>query len=300
MPGPRRPTGGIRFALELDGTPAGLPEAAAGGDAVAEVVVAPPGPDGIRRKHLGPVGYTDIVLTCGIGMEKPLWSWLADTLAGTATPRNGALRILDLDGRERERATFTHALVTEIGLPALDAASRDAFRLTVRITAEQVQRQQGKGAPVTAGVKGKQALVSDFSVSLDGLDLDGVARVGALSVRRPIAQDAVGETRDVEVTPGPVEVPNLELALAETRSESIAAWHRRFVIEGNNGDGEEKSGSISLLDPARKDALLRLDLKGVGIFALERAPAAGGDAIARLEARMYCEEMRLVPGSQVG
>ena len=132
MPGPRAPTGATRFALELEGKVVGLLASAAGGDAVGEVVVEPPGPDGIQRKHLGAVRYTDIVLACGIAMEEPFWTWLADTVAGKRSPLNGALRILDFDGKERERATFTNALITEIGFPKLDGASRDAFQLTVR------------------------------------------------------------------------------------------------------------------------------------------------------------------------
>lgn len=283
MPGPRAPTGATAFVLELDGAAAGQARSAAGGDAVAEVVVEPAGPDGIRRKHLGAVRYTDIVLACGIDMEKSFWSWLADTVAGKSSPRDGALRMLDFERKERELATFTNAMVTEIGLPALDAASRDAFQLTVRITAERVQRKRGSGASVSGNVKaGKQALVSNFRVSLDGLDLDNVARVGPLTLRRPLAEEA--------------EIPDLDLTLSEARSESIVDWHRKFVIDGNNSVADEKSGSIALLDPARMDTLLQVDLTGVGIFALERTTAAAGtDAISRLTTRMYCQGMRLVP-----
>jgi len=283
VPGPRAPTGTTAFALELDGAAAGFPRSAAGGDAVGEVVVEPAGPDGIQRKHLGAVRYTDIVLSCGIDMEPSFWSWLADTVAGKSSPRGGALRILDFDRKERELVTFTNAVVTEIGFPALDGASKDAFQLTVRIAAESVERQRGSGASVTGSVKGvKQALVSNFRVSLDGLNLDRVARVGPLTLRRRLAEEA--------------EIPDVELTLSQAGSDSIVDWHRAFVIEGRNSDADEKSGSIALLDPALRDTLLQVDLTGVGIFSLERTEAAGRtDAISRITTRMYCEEMRLVP-----
>ena len=295
MPGVRQPTGATRFALELDGAGAGLPASAAGGDAVGDVVVAP-GPDGIQRKHIGAVRFTDIVLTCGIAMEKPFWSWLADTVSGKSAARNGALRILDFDRKERERLTFTNALVTEISFPALDGSSKEAFQFTVRIAPEFVRRERGDGTSVIGNVKSKQALVSNFEVTLGDLDLSRVAGVGPLTVRRPLAEDAVGAVRDVQLTPGPLEIGDLELTLSEAGSESIVDWHRTFVIDGKSSDAEEKSGSIALLDPARSDALLKLDLTGVGIFALERTAAAGGtDAISRLTARMYCEELRVIP-----
>ena len=118
-------------------------------------------------------------------------------------------------------------------------------------------------------------------MSLDGLDLDSVARVGPLTLRRPLAAEA--------------EIPDLELTLSEAGSASIADWHRTFVIDGDNGEKDEKSGSIALLDPALRDTLLQVDLSGVGIFALARTAAASGtDAISRITTRMYCEEMRLV------
>lgn len=288
MPGPRNPSGATRFALELDGTVVGLPASAAGGDAVGEVVVEPSGVDGVRRKHLGAVRYTDIVLRCGVGMEKAFWSWLSDTLAGTGQPRDGALRLFGADGKERERATFTGALVTEIGWPALDGSSRDPFQLTVRIAPGHVERERGGGGNVPVSPKAKQALASNFAVELGDLNLKRVARVAPLIVRRPVTEEALGA----------VEIPDLELTLAEVGSESVADWHRTFVVEGDNGQAREKAGSISLLDPAGKRTVLRLDLAGVGIFALERAPAASADAVARLTARMYCEEMRLAPGPQ--
>ena len=163
MPSPPRP-GASRFVLELDGITAGSPEAAQGGDAVAEVVVSPAGPDGVQRKQLGAVRYTDIVLTCGIGMEPPFWTWLSDTLTGKDPQRDGALRVLDFDRKEREAVTFTNALVTEIGLPALDAGSKETFQVTVRISAEHIQRGRGSGAAFAASVGKKQALVYSMRV----------------------------------------------------------------------------------------------------------------------------------------
>ena len=118
------------------------------------MVVEPAGPDGIQRKHLGAVRYTDIVLTCGIDMEKSFWSWLADTVAGKSSPRDGALRMLDFDRKERELATFTNAVVTEIGLPALDAASKDAFQLTVS-TDRAPSFEAGSSGAFAAGGSGR-------------------------------------------------------------------------------------------------------------------------------------------------
>ena len=63
------------FALSLDGAMAGWLQNVQGGAAVAEVVREKTGADPIVRNHIGPVGYEDIVLTCGTGMSKAFYDW---------------------------------------------------------------------------------------------------------------------------------------------------------------------------------------------------------------------------------
>ena len=179
-------TGATRFALELDGNARrACPTSAQGGDAVGEVVVDPAGPDGIQRKHLGAVHYTDIVLTCGIGMEPAFWTWLSDTLEGKNEPRDGALRVLDFDGKERERVEFTNGLVTEIGFPALDGASKDALR--AHRPHRRRSRSGGSAAaarPPPAASRASRRSCRTSACRSTGLDLKRASRVGPLTIRR--------------------------------------------------------------------------------------------------------------------
>jgi hypothetical protein len=58
------------------------------------------------------------------------------------------------------------------------------------------------------------------------------------------------------------------------------------------GRGGEKNGVLELLAPAGKKPLATLTLSGLGIYRLaENTFAAPGDAIARVEATMYCERV---------
>lgn len=287
-----------RVALELGGVPAGLPSFAAGGDATADVVAEKLGTSTVRRKHLAGVRYTDILLTCGLDMGTAFWTWLADALASQQTTRDGALVVLDYDFKEVQRLTFQHALVTQIGFPALDAGSKDSARLAVRLSPEltRLQKPSGKPSYGKSLVSGKQKkwLASNFRVTIPGLDLTKVNRVEALTVDVVAEEHAIGEARIYEQTVAELTVPDVELTVPESHAADLRAWHEDFVINGNNDSSHEKTGSIEMLSPDLRDVLFRLDLTGLGIYALADAPIeAGSEGIRRVKAKLYCEEMRL-------
>jgi hypothetical protein len=294
----KRGYGPGRVALELGGVPAGLPFFAAGGDATADVVAEKLGTSTVRRKHVAGVRYTDILLTCGLDMGAGFWTWLADALASRQTPHDGALVLLDYDFNEVRRLTFQHALVTQIGFPALDAGSKDTARVAVRLSPEltHAQRSSGKASYGKGLVSAKQKkwLASNFRVTVPGLDLTKVSRVEALTVDVVAEVHAIGEARIYEQAVAVVTVPDVELTVPDSHAADLRAWHEDFVINGHNDSSHEKSGSIEMLSPDLRDVLLRLDLSGLGIYALADAPVeAGSEAILRAKAKLYCEEMRL-------
>ena len=74
-------------------------------------------------------------------------------------------------------------------------------------------------------------------------------------------------------------------------------WFEDFVVKGNNGDANEKSGALLFLAPDLKAELARITLHNLGIFALRRdRQGAGTDAIQRVTAELYCERMELAVG----
>src|SRR6185503_1603740 len=121
----RRSFAAGRFALEVDGEPA-LIQAFEGGDAHAAVVAETPGPDAcFVSKHLAVVEYEEIAITCGTGMTAGFYSWLQNSLGCQSVRKDGAVVGTDFKFAERSRRTFTQAIVTEIGFPALDAADKN-------------------------------------------------------------------------------------------------------------------------------------------------------------------------------
>jgi tail tube protein gp19 len=292
-----------RFALELDGV-AALVQSVEGGDAHADVVEEPPGDDCFARKHLANVKYEDITITCGTGMTSDFYAWLQSFFGCEPTRKDGAIVALDFKSTERSRRTFTQALLTEIGFPACDGASKDSSLMTVKWSPEVTRRVKGSGKAVSpcGGAKvQKRWLPANFRLTIDGLDCTKVNKVDAFTVRRKLLESPVGDQRDFGREPGTVEVPNLVVTLPESQAQSFFDWHEEFVIKGNSGAEEEKDGKLEYLAPNLADVLFTIEFHNLGIFKLAPEKGeAGGDQIQRVTAEMYCEQMTFTPGKGVG
>jgi hypothetical protein len=145
------------------------------------------------------------------------------------------------------------------------------------------------------GPKQKLWLTSNFRLDIDGIDAAKVSRIAPFVVRRPIEIVSSGGTTTLQA--GMVDFPALRVTLSMSSADSWFDWYEDFVLNGNNGPAEERSGSISLLAPSL-DELARVDLAGVGIFRLttDRDDDAPPDQVPRLTAHLYSEQMTLVPG----
>jgi hypothetical protein len=283
-----------RFMVELDGAAAGFAETVDGGDVFADVVEEQAGADDVVHKHIGGVRFDDLELAVGSNMSAAFYDWIADTLKRKHVRKDGAVSFQDYTGAERERLTWQAGLLSAIGFPEVDAASRDAANLTVTIAPELTRHAKGSGSKST--VKGesgqKKWLASNFRLTIDGVDCTHVRKVGALTVVQAIAESAVGESRDVEKEPAALRIPNLVVSVAEAHAADFLSWHDDFVVKGNNDDSHEREGRLEFLGANRQDVLFTLSFRGLGIFRVARLKtASGAAAIATVEARMYCEEL---------
>ena len=291
---------GARYTLELNGASMGFIGSFEGGNATSDVVIESPGSDGIAHKHLAGVKYEDIVLTCDATMSQPFYDWLAAALKGNVSYQNGAVVAYDYRLVEVRRLNFFNTLVSEVGFPALDASSKDAATLRVKLTPEYTRRDTsnaGKAAATQPRAQKSTWLPSNFRLNIDGLDCTRVNRIEAITITRPALQNAIGELRETQKTPSYVQVPNLVLTLADnSNAAGFYNWHQSFVIEGNNGQNQEKNGTLQLLAANLKDAFFTLQFKNLGIFRLDPIQVSG-DAIARVQAEMYCDQILLTTGA---
>jgi hypothetical protein len=142
------------FDLELEGVSAGPLSNLQGGEAVAEVIEEKAGADHFTHKHVGNVHYNDIVLTFGGGMSKGFYDWIEQATLQNFSQKAGAVITSDPQGKAQRRLEWHGGLLTEIDFPKLDAASKDPFRMTVKITPEHTKSAAGSGnASVVKGQK---------------------------------------------------------------------------------------------------------------------------------------------------
>jgi hypothetical protein len=290
---PSRAFAGDKLALELDGSFAGWLLSFEGGAAVADVVAEKLGPDRIQKKHLGQVKYEDITIQCGAGMSKGFFEWIRASLGPQLARKNGAIVGADFRHREHSRLEFLGAIVSEVGLPAVDVSSREAAKMTVKLSPEVARRKAGSGASLkfAVDVGAHRWRTSDFRLTVGGVE-DSTSRankIEAITIKQKVAENPVGEIRGLE--PSGLEFPNLVVTVAASQAQSFYDWHEDFVIRGNCSDDREREGKLDYTD-SQDRPLFSLSFHHLGVFKVAPDKAeAGGENVRRVKAEMYCEKI---------
>ena len=273
-------------------------KSAEGGFPKSDVIQEQVGPNGVVKKRIGPPKYQDIAIQCHPVVPKPLFDWISAMLNGSPLRKNGAIITMDLNRAEQSRLQFNNALLTEVGIPACDGASKEPGYLTLKWAPEVTVPSAGKGTVSAAVAKTQKAwLPANFRLTIQGLDCTKVSRIEALTIRQPIADNDVGQARDLKKQPTRLDIPNLVVSLAEFSAGTFYAWFQDMVIKGNSGDSNERSGMLEFLDPTLKNTLFTVHFQRLGIFGFtpERSDASA-DGIKRVKAEMYCEQVSISQG----
>lgn len=288
--------GAGKLALELDGQAAGFSYGVEGGSAVGEVTTIAMGPNQIPNKQLTNLRYDPITVEFGPGMTRPWYDWISGTLDMKIQPRNGAVLSLSFDNKLQSRLDFMNALITEISFPTLDAASRDAGRMKVKLAPAATQQQKGSGAIVggTLSKATKQWLPANFRLNIQGLEqaTQRVNKIEALTIKVVLQPTQVGAKGSTLLQAVGIEIPNLVITLPEVDAGPFYQWHEDFVIKGINGPDKERPGVLEWLDPTLKTVLGSLQFFNLGIFKIapEKVEAAA-ETIRRVKVEMYCERI---------
>lgn len=289
--------GGGRSALELDGQFMDFLKSAEGGFPKAQVIQEKAGQNLLVKKRIGPPKYQDISIQCSPAIPKPLFDWIAATLNMSSVRKTGAIITTDFNGMEQSRLQFSHAMITELGIPACDGSSKEPGYLTVKFAPEFTAPLAGKGSVLKAvSAKSKAWLSSNFRLTIPGLDCSKVSTIDALTIKQSIAHNAVGQKRDFQNQPAQMEFPHLVLSIAEFSAGTFYAWFQDMVIKGNAGESHEKAGTLEFLDPTLKSTLFTISFHHLGIFGFTPEKSeANANKIKRVTVEMYCEQMTLVP-----
>jgi hypothetical protein len=279
---------GDTFFFQLDGASAGQVFGPQGGEAYADVVTEKLGPDHIAKKHIGNVKYNEFSVQLGMGMTKGLYEWVKNSWDGNYTRKNGAVVAADFNYKEKARATFQDALITEFTVPACDATSKDPAYMVLKAAPGATRYQDPDGTPV--GQPGTP-LPLNFKVEIEGVDATRVSKIESFTVKQGFTADATGQ-----LEPTHLEIPNLAIWLDPADSASWSAWEDDFVLKGNSGDDKERSGSLIYFNPKEVE-ILRLSFSNLGIFkGTPEASENNSDKIRRVKYELYCESITMKIG----
>jgi hypothetical protein len=233
-------------------------------------------------------------------MSKGFYEWIKAALDRKPVRPDGAIHNCDFDGNIISTLAWRSGLITEVGFPASDASAKEQALMTIRIAPEFTRQQATSGKINTSPypVKQQKWLSSNFRVSIQGCEeaCKRVNRIDAFSIKQQILEYPAGELRDHEKEPGNLEIPNLVITMAESHADAFYDWHKSFVIDGRNGQDQEKTGQLDYLSQDLSSTLFTLNFQGIGIFKLTPEKVeAGSENIRRFKAEMYCESIEFKP-----
>jgi hypothetical protein len=286
-----------RLALEVKSAFAGWLDSAEGGDAVGQVVVGNAGAGGIAEKHFNGIKkYEEITVTCGAGMEKAFYDWIAEGIGPRPTRKSGKIISLDANGREQSCLAFDNGLITEVGFPALDRASSGSAQMTVKIVPEITRRTRTAAGPVASRpARGARWLAANFRLNITGADTTHVNKIQPLMVKQILAPGGFG-------TPHySLQVPDLVVTLPDADAASYESWFEECVVRGNTGASMEKSGTLEFLaqnplDPTHPQTLFTLKFGHLGIFRFGPEKAETCASLPEAMAQMFCNDLSFMQG----
>jgi phage tail-like protein len=282
--------------LSLEGIKAGFVKSVEGGAVTADVIEEPAGATPFTKKHLGQTRYEDIIVGLTLSTNRTVYDWIRSSWEMKDVRKNGSLTFCDYNLKATSSLEFFNALITEVTIPACDAASKDAAFLKLRISPEFSRFASASGTVKVESIDKSQKswVPSSFALTIDELDCNKVSKIDPITVKRTLLFDEIGEEREVVKEPSRVEFPNLRVTLSEAGAQSWLAWHEDFVLKGNNEDDQERDGRLEFLTPTKKDEFLALNLFNLGIFRIAPDKSeATKDQLKRVTADLYCERMEL-------
>jgi phage tail-like protein len=298
-------TGG-RFAFEFDDkASAGFVSGIDGANFKADPILSQQGADFHVTKYAGRAKYDDITINVGAAMSPPFWKWVASSLENKPQRRNGALVGYDFDFCERSRRSFFSGLIAEIGFLALDAASKSAASLSIKITPEYIEYKKGDGHKLSGGqaqdqmTKQKRWLTSNFRFSLDrfkGSDAMLSVKVEAFTVKQNIIDNPVGTEKHSRKEVGRLELPQIVVTFPEHQMEDWMKWWDDSVAKGDRKD-QYTTGVITYFASDQSTELMHIELSGVSLLSIELDKyEAHKETIATAKATLNIEGLTLKTG----
>ncbi len=263
------------------------------------------------QKHIGNVKYDDISFKCGTGMSKAFYEWIQASFDKKHSGRkNGAVVLCDFDYKEVSRLNFFQALTTEIGMPALDAASKDAAKMTIKFKPESVRFSRADSGKDHLKYKldekiQKKWTSANFRLKIDGFEESSpwsggpshgrdepsrqYVKVEPMTMSLKLMEDTYEETKK---TGSSAIIPKLTIIFDSTFTQAAAAWHDKLMLDRKNNVLPKKTGTLTYLADDKTE-LFTVDFTPVGIPSTSNNKfEISTDGIRRLRVEMSCEDVR--------
>ncbi len=245
--------------LEVDGVNLGWVGSVEGGNP-SEVEVEETGPDKVARKHLTTV-YAPITVTTDARTLPAFAALVKQSLDQPHTRKDGVVQITDDSSKIVSRLDWYNALVTEVGLPGLDASSKEPVKIVLKLAPVRTVVTKGNGSvsgpsPTQAPHQPWTLVTARFDFAGCGLPCTQASHIGPVAVH---LGDQGAEIRGFTVT-----MP---------ASQVVSGW----AAEGTTRDGTltYRTGEGSVLTSLK-----------LGRMKLERvapSPSGGGQGMVDLE-----------------
>lgn len=259
------------------------------------------GADPVRVKHATTREVEAMTFDIGMSEVNALMLWIAQSWRREFNRKSGHVIHADQNYRAQLQHNFYDALIEEVTVPALDASSKDALYLKVKIRPERVELVDGDQERLQVPHKGTQKLwqAAAFRLSLDnGIDLSKVFKIDSFTIKQGIKPVTAGRWQKStfpELEPTKIDFPDLKIHMTMAHAGGILEWYKMVVLEGMPETEFETNGSIEFLSPDRKKVLGKISLYGVGIkgFSMGKSEA-NSDQMKRCTFDLYVSHMGLM------
>jgi|WetSurMetagenome_2_1015567.scaffolds.fasta_scaffold01938_3 hypothetical protein len=192
-------------------------------------------------KTIDNLQYPKITFQIDASMGKPMYDWIKASVSGGGgggggARKSGAIIMANFNYKELARISFQNALITEVGMPKLDAASSAPGVITVTIQPESTSRTFPSKPNQLSKPKQKAWLCSNFRLDLGGLRL---------------SDDALGCTQPPMINPT-YESPSAQVAsvIFNPREYSLfAEWQQALYCSGLPPESNERACTVTYLGP---------------------------------------------------
>jgi hypothetical protein len=265
------------FILDLEGEMAGHLASAEIGSIKADSVDMPVASDYITKKAIGNVEYGDCQITTGLSECQQQLDWIAAIWRKDVIEKSGAIILADMNFKERRRATFSGACVTEVKLDDLDANNnKKPYQLSYKFAPEMLKFESGSGAQIKGnlGMKQKSWNPANFRVKIGGLPCDRLTKLSGISVTSEVAKEYHGSFRFPTRHQANIKFGDMTVEISGDE-KTFTEWNKFATMTLQDGvcsETEELTTVIEWLDPTLKTTLGTLTLLGCGLKEFKFGP----------------------------